>query len=281
MQIIFPKLSTIAYADRIIKSCVDAQRSTKPLSFIFEKTTFIDPFAITIIAGTIQCCLHARDGAITYIPPEDKKLKDYLSQIGFNTFFHLNGRELHKDTTVELAQLTVLKPLYIEDLIILIDSKMRLSQGVKDSLKMSIQEILTNVFDHSRSDDGCFVCAQYYPVKKVIRLCVTDFGVGIRANLKKKYQISTDIEAIKKSVEVGVTSRPQSAGFGLTNIRNFIKVNEGTLTIVSGRGKVNFYTNKIESYNMSKGFEGTIVNLKINANKESFYFLRDEEEYIF
>jgi len=32
---------------------------------------------------------------------------------------------------------------------------------------------------------------------------------------------------------------------------------------------------------MAKGFEGTIVNLKIYANKESFYFLTNEEEYLF
>lgn len=281
MQIIFPKLSTIAYADTIIKNCVEAQKSKRSLSFNFEKTTWMDPFAITVITGTIQCCLQAKPSKVTYIHPENKKLKDYLSQIGFNTFFHLNGTDIHKDTSVELKQLTALQPFYIENLIVLIDSKMRLSQGVKDSLKMSMQEILTNVFDHSKSENGCFVCAQYYPVKRTIRLCITDFGVGIMATLRKKYDITNDVEAIKEAVKEGVTSRPQSAGFGLTHIRNFLKVNEGTLTIISGKGKVNFYSNKVESYNISKGFEGTIVNLKINANKESFYFLRGEEELIF
>lgn len=139
----------------------------------------------------------------------------------------------------------------------------------------------TNVFDHSKSESGCFVCAQYYPSKMTIRLCITDFGVGILSNLGKKYKVANDIDAIKLSVQEGITSRPQSAGFGLTNIRNFLKVNEGTLTIITGKGKANFYSNKVESYNMSKVFEGTIVNLKINANKESFYFLTGEEEYIF
>lgn len=281
MQIIFPKLSTIVYADTIIKNCVNAQKGKGALTFNFEKTTWMDPFAITVIADTIQCCLQARGKEITYVNPDDIKLKKYLSQIGFNRFFHLNGADIHKDTSVELAQLTALKPVYIDDLISLIDSKMRLSQGVKDSLKMSMQEILTNVFDHSKSENGCFVCAQYYPVKRTIRLCITDFGVGILSNLKAKYEVRTDIDAIRLSVEEGITSRPQSAGFGLTHIRNFLKVNEGTLTIISGRGKVNFYSNKVESYNISNEFEGTIVNLKINANKESFYFLRGEEELIF
>jgi hypothetical protein len=146
---------------------------------------------------------------------------------------------------------------------------------------MSIQEVLTNVFDHSKSDDGCFDCAQYYPIKKTIRLCITDFGIGILSSLKKKYRIRTDLDAIKLAVQRGITSRSQSAGFGLSNIRDFLKVNEGTLTIVSGRGKVNFYNRKIDSYNIHEGFSGTIVNLKIRANKESFYLLTEEDEYLF
>lgn len=279
MQIIFPKLSTIAYADKIIQNCVDAQKSKEQLIFNFESTIWMDPFAITVISGVIQYCLQTRK--VTYIPPKNIKFKDYLSQIGFNTFFNLNGNDIHKDTSVELRQLTALTPHYIDDIIVLIDSKMKISTGMKDSLKMSIQEILTNVFDHSKSNSGCFVCAQYYPTKRMIRLCITDFGVGILSNLKKKYKITTDIEAIELSVKERVTSRPQSAGFGLTHIRNFLKVNEGTFTIISGNGKVNFYSNKIENYNMSAGFKGTIVNLEINANKKSFYFLTSEKEYLF
>jgi hypothetical protein len=123
MQIIFPKLSTIVYAETIIKSCVDAQKSKGSLTFNFEKTTWMDPFAITVISGTIQCCLQAKKRGVTYVPPEDKKLRDYLSQIGFNAFFHLIREDIHRDTTVELKQLMALEPLYIENLIVLIDSR--------------------------------------------------------------------------------------------------------------------------------------------------------------
>jgi len=281
MVITFPKLSTIAYADKIIESCSVAEKYKETLTFSLEKTEWMDPFALTVLAGTIQCCLQKTKKPITYTHPVDVKLKDYLSQIGFNAYFHLNGKDIHKDTSVELKQLQALEPLYIESLIILISSKMHLSDGMKDSLKMSLQEILTNVFDHSKSDVGCFACAQYYPVKNLIRLCITDFGVGILANLKSKYHLNTDIDAIKLSVKEGITSRPGSAGFGLSHIRRFLKVNEGTLTIMSGRGKVNFYSNKVESYNMSKPFNGTIVNLKINAKKESLYSLASEADYIF
>lgn len=162
MQIDFPKLCTIAYANKIIENCLKAKKGTKPLIFHFDRTTWIDAFAITVIAGTIHCCLKTK-----------------------------------------------------------------------------------------------------------------------KREIREKYGIIHDIEAIKLAIKEGVTSRPQSAGFGLSNIHNFLKVNEGTLTIISGRGKVNFYSNKVESYNLTEKFEGTIVNLKINASKESFYFLTSEEEYLF
>ena len=241
----------------------------------------MDPFALTVLTGTIQCCLQKQKKPIAYIPPKNVKLRDYLSQIGFNAYFQLKGKDIHKTTTVELKQLQALEPLYIEALIALIDSRMSLSAGMKDSLKMSLQEILTNVFDHSKSEVGCLACAQYYPATNIIRLCTADFGVGILSNLRDKYPLTNDIDAIKLAVQEGVSSRPGSAGFGLAHIRRFLKINEGTLTIVSGRGKVNFYSNKTESYNMTKPFNGTIVNLKIDASKESFYFLAGESEYIF
>jgi hypothetical protein len=137
------------------------------------------------------------------------------------------------------------------------------------------------VFDHSKSANGCFACAQYYPILKKIKICITDFGVGILSNLSNKYGLTTDIEAIEKSVEVGVTSRTRTAGFGLFLIRDFLKINEGILTIISGDGEVIFYNNKVNSCKMTERFAGTIVNLEINANKESLYYLTEEKEDLF
>lgn len=280
MQINFPDSSTIANVDEIIGYCVKSQKSNESVTFNFNETTFIDPFAITIIAGTIHYCLQ-KWIQIKYVPPKNEKINNYLSQIGFNSFFHINGKDIHRDTSTELRQLKALEPFYMEELIVLIDARMELSKGVKDSIKMSMQEIFTNVFDHSKSANGCFACAQYYPILKKIKICITDFGVGILSNLSNKYGLTTDIEAIEKSVEEGVTSRTRTAGFGLFLIRDFLKINEGILTIISGDGEVIFYNNKVNSCKMTERFAGTIVNLEINANKESLYYLTEEKEYLF
>jgi len=94
-----------------------------------------------------------------------------------------------RETSIELRQLKALNPVYTEDLVNLIDHNMNLSRGVLDSIRLSLQELLTNVFDHSQSDIGCFVCAQVTPRSQLIRLSVTDLGICILKSLRnvKKY----------------------------------------------------------------------------------------------
>ncbi len=280
MFINYPKKATIEFADYLINNHILAHNATESIVFNLEETSFIDPFGLTVIAGTIMQIIHKQTKGLSYTPPKDVRLLKYLSQIGFNSLFQFNDVTLRRETSVELKQLNALQPLFVDDLILLIDRQMTLSIAVKDSLKMSLLEVLTNVFDHSQSEEGCFVCAQYYPNLKLIRLCITDFGVGILATLKDKYKAKNDVEAITLSVKEGVTSRSMNAGLGLAHIRNFLKVNEGRLTILSGSGMVTFYSHEVYSKVLNKPFKGTAVDLEINADREGLYFI-NQEDYIF
>ena len=75
--------------------------------------------------------------------------------------------------------------LLIEQILEVFSVSIRMTEGVKNSLALSLNELMTNAFDHSESERGCYVCAQSYPQKKTIRLCITDFGIGIRKSLQK------------------------------------------------------------------------------------------------
>jgi two-component sensor histidine kinase len=164
-----------------------------------------------------------------------------------------------------------------------------MSEGVIGSLKMALNELMTNAFDHSESPRGCYVCAQSYYSAKKIRLCIADFGIGILKSLRKSpdyKQLNTDYEAIILAIREGVTSRVgKTAGYGLTHIHRFIKVNEGKMHIISGKGKVlwdNTGTkNRRKEQTMRIPFMGTIINLEINADREGFYFMKSEEGTIF
>jgi len=148
---------------------------------------------------------------------------------------------------------------------------------------------MTNTFDHSESQRGCHVCAQSYPASKKIRLCIADFGIGILASLRKvpKYNnLRNDYEAIKLAVKEGITSRIGiDAGYGLSHIQRFIKVNQGKMYILSGKGKILWdYTGikyKEKKQTMHNVFQGAIIDLEINAGREGLYFLQSDEGQIF
>ena len=249
-----------------------------------SRAEFITPFGVTVIAGTITSCIELGKNVL-YRRSEKADVESWLSSISFSRLFQVDAlSQAARESSIELRQLKRLNPIYVDDLVSLLDHNMNLSPGVRDSIKLSLQELLTNVFDHSNSDIGCFVCAQYTPRSQLIRLSVMDVGIGILHSLRKVKQYSgltNSHEAITLAVEEGVSSRKGKAGLGLSHIRRFARVNQGTLTVISGNGKVNFYSKSIEPRPMPSKFQGTAIELRINADKQGFYFLTSEKDFIF
>jgi len=281
----FPRLVTAPNSRSVLRLCGRAIRQQdREVTFDLSRTEFITPFGVTVIAGTISKCIELGKD-VFYQRPNKNQVEEWLSSISFSRLFQIDEMsQAARATSSELRQLKALEPLYIENLISLLDHHMNLSEGVRDSIRLSLQELLINVFDHARSDIGCFVCAQFTPKSQLIRLSVTDLGIGILNSLKKGKQYSRvkgSHEAITRAVEEGVSSRKGKAGLGLWHIRRFARVNQGTMTVISGDGKVNFYSKSSERRPMPSTFGGTAIELRINADKEGFYFLTSAEGGIF
>ncbi len=234
--------------------------------------------------------------AMQYIPPNSKKNKKFLSNIGFNKFFALPvEEEIKPDNALQLTHKNLqlrrrlkLDPVLVDHLVGFFKEHLKLSEGIRGSLKLSLLETITNVTDHSESASGYYVCAQSYPDEKILIVCIADKGIGILNSLRTVPQYSrlrNDCNAIIKSVEEGVTSRDHAAGLGLNHILKFAKVNEGKVYIVSGLGKVMWDyrggEEKIKKNKNKQFFNGTIINIVINIDKEGRYFLADEEIPIF
>jgi len=60
----------------------------------------------------------------------------------------------------------------------------------------------------------------------------------------------------------------------------FLKINEGQITIISGDGKVQWRCaeRKTKNQTMHHPFQGTIIDMKINYDREGLYCLSDETE---
>jgi len=285
----YPKRQNIAFSNTLFNlynKAISAQDDE--ICFDLSRSESLTPFAIIILTSTIFECQRKKKRC-KYNEPEDENLKEFLNEIGFNNYFGLKARPIQQNLiqtqTVQLRKVTGLDALLTENMMEIIEANLNLSAGVRGSLRMSFLETMTNVVDHSETDNY-YVCAYTYPPKGQIRLCIADLGVGIPSSLRRSKEYPTlgnDYDAIKKATEKGVSCRSGRDGLGLSHIKNFIKANEGQMCIISGHGKVywKFDQGKVLEQKMDVPFRGTIVKLIINIDKEGFYFLSDEKEYLF
>jgi len=262
-----PKLLTVGWSHILFDHIYKALNHDGPITFDFERVEWAAPFGLTAISVTLEKCLE-QGKDIFYSPPKNKELNTYLERIGFEYYF-LSGEEIeHKKTSVELKRLRGVDPGCSETLVELIADNFPLSEDAKYEMRTHINELMTNGFDHSKTKLGCYVCAQWYPAKKNLRISFADGGIGIFQSLRdsgKFSYIRTDAEAIRLAIKPGITTRKkQLGGFGLDYIKKYVRNNNGTLTIISGHAKVNFYRNKIEQKDEPIKFDGTIVDIRVS-----------------
>ncbi len=282
----YPKFQSIAFSKDMVKLYnLAMQTDEEGIQFDLSRSESVTPFGIIMLTATISESLR-RGKRCSYIRPRKKTLQNLFSEIGFNKLFRLeditNLPDLHSGK-VQVKKIIGIDPLIIETLMQVISYHVNLSKGVRGSLHMSLNEIMTNVISHSGTQQY-YVCAWSYPIKKELRICIADLGMGILQSLRSAsmYAMLTDARhAISLATQFGVSSQDRQ-GFGLSHIKEFIDVNNGRLYIISDNGKVSwkFDKSKTIKHRMPLPFGGTIIKLIINTDEEGLYFLTDEEDHL-
>lgn len=260
---------TIGWSHLLFENCSQAVAHNGPVTFDFENVKWVEPFGLTAVSVALYKCLkQGKD--VYYTPPTDPATRGFLDQIGFTHLFLRRAPSSAGSTSVQLNHLLKANPGYGLKIIQLIAANIPLSKDSQHEMLTQINELMTNAFDHSKSPVGCFVCAQFYTKLKLVRFTFADGGIGILRSLKnsgKFPKIKTDIGAILLAIRPGITTRTtRCGGFGLDFVKKYARNNNGTLSIISGHGKANFYTNKTERKYEAIGFDGTIVDVKISTD---------------
>lgn len=191
---------------------------------------------------------------------------------------------------------------FITDMIPLL----HLDQKQSESIRYIISELVRNVLEHSCSDIGALLSAQYYKKSNTIRIGIVDVGVGIKKTINCSHNASTHLEAIKLALIPGITGTTKkeggtelNAGAGLFFIKSIAKVNRAFFMFYSGnamykllksRSKekyVKLYADPFKdrhSVNEDLPYwDGTIVGIDISLEKtKEFSILLDliRETYI-
>jgi anti-sigma regulatory factor (Ser/Thr protein kinase) len=271
-EFVFPKLMTVGWSRRIIRECTAAIRSRdKEILFDLSRVEWIAPFGLTVLSAAIYTCLDNGQTCKGRLPAHGK-CREYLRRIGFDKLFLKGGKQaLNKPTSVELKNIDGLDLSYIQDLLQLAEYNFKLDDDDLHQLRMQLIELMTNAQDHANSKMGCFVCAQYYPTVRTLRLSFVDVGRGIPTVLRtlpKYRRTRLDSTLLFEATQPGVTTRKKRAGgMGLTFIRNYLRRYDGTLSIISENGKVSIQPKKTRIYDEGVRFPGTAIDIVMKTGR--------------
>lgn len=251
----------------------EALLAVEPVRIEMGNVRFLRPFGLNLLAGMISELLrHGLDVSMT--PPSNQEVQKYLSDQGFYLEFPMEPsgriRSSPRSTSVGLHRLDQFDPQYLENVAYWLRGNSSIPLGrVEDVVMVTMPEIINNVFDHSKSPFGCYVCAQAYPREQRLMLSVIDFGIGFYSSLSPHYRrINNDAEAIALAVQQGISSkaRRNNAGRGLYILSEWVKERNGQLEIVSQDGHWKQGSQgKTRTRNLSFDFPGSCINLCVHA----------------
>lgn len=108
-------------------------------------------------------------------------------------------------------------------------------------IKYVMSELVRNVLEHSNSQFGAIVSAQYFAKTNRISIGVADRGIGIKQAINKSHAAKNDFEAIRLALRPGITGTTSriggteyNAGAGLFFTKSIAKVSRDFFILYSG-----------------------------------------------
>lgn len=158
-------------------------------------------------------------------------------------------------------------------------SRMNLSNQLKDVIISAVIEAYVNVFDHAQSPNGAFTCGQFYPNREEIILTLVDFGIGIPATVRRRLECPdlSAKEAIEWVFQEGRTTQSGPRGNGLKILKEFVKLNKGSLDVYSEDCHACINAQGESFSRQAAKFTGTVVQIMLKSN-DMYYHLSSEDE---
>lgn len=110
-----------------------------------------------------------------------------------------------------------------------------------EAIRYIVSELVRNVLEHSGSEQGAIVAAQYHRKSNIIRIGIADTGVGIKNTITRSHTAPDDMSAIKLALVPGITGTTpreggtqDNAGAGLFFIKSIAVNNRNFFMLYSG-----------------------------------------------
>lgn len=235
-------------------------------SLDFSYPVMILPLASLASEDNIKYKLPNRAGCAGYLQYFNfpNGFKEYVSSQNYIPIYKFAASKANKKMIADKSEI-------LKNFIDICLDKIGSPKGSVDALNISIDEIISNIEDHSEAKFG-WINAQYYPNKKYLDICIVDRGITILGKYREVGKdFGNDSDALKCAL-LGESSKPEKIrGSGLPTFTNMVTQGfKGEMMIISGKAIA--YANETDNpvvQKLSVIWDGTIVAFRIPKNLKS------------
>jgi hypothetical protein len=251
--------------------------------FDFSYCTFLRPSAVAFLGGLARLAQHHNYPVTFAWETISGAVMANLCQNGFaSSFGHPSPGWNGNSIPFREDRVSATDPIldYLTDLW-LGRGWVQVSPLLKDAIVGKVWEIYTNSFEHSASSVGVYSCGQYFQAMNQLALSVVDFGMGIPTKIRRYLQSDPraanllSSSCLEWAFQSGNTTSHQpgvARGLGLDLLKEFIRINQGSLEIYSNNAYAIVDRNGERFQDMNSGFAGTAVLIKLNCDETLYHF---------
>ena len=251
---------------RIMNDAVN-ERGYKTLTLDFKRVQGFYPNAVVPLAGILQYFQKEKGVEFEIMNERHIVNTNLLTPKRFNgDSRYILNRVWFFSTSEEVAKIV---DAYIGEL----QKSAQFYKGVLNAIEWSLNEVLDNVIQHSKTGFG-YVMGQLHSNSKNIAFTVFDSGQGIYNSMKEsEHHPRSTIDAITLAIQEEVTrDKNIGQGNGLFGLHSIVKQGKGKLVITSGSGSYIYSTTDVKTYDklpfISIKTPGTIVDFQLNYAKD-------------
>ncbi|MEN4386153.1 ATP-binding protein [Streptococcus pyogenes] len=240
--------------------------------FDFSRTNWIDAEMTVVLSMMFELALQTANEVTVMIEIMPEKVKTILQKNNFFPFYGIGEKLVDTfNTTITFFANTPSNDILIHEYIqekVFAAIGNKISKDFLKEVSYCIFEIVHNVRDHSESD-RFYICGQHYPKTGILRLAISDLGIGLPAKVKQRNpHITSDIEAVEWAfVDGNTTKRRKEGGVGLYSIKDLLH-QRGQLKLISNQAYYSISPTGITiNQTMPERFRGTLLWIEFDIKK--------------
>lgn len=227
------------------------------------------------------------EGCDVYLrPPQFAGVRRALSRNKFFRAFDLDTANEDRENYIEYRRFDVsdtqLFKEYVDVELIQKERFPDCTEKAKIKIIESIYEIFANAVSHGGSD-YVYCCGEVHSrkSKNMLDLTFVNLGFSVVDNVNNymngKGLPSLDpCRALDWAFVEGNTTKQTTGGLGLSILKQFVEMNEGTIQMISGNAMLEIEAgNHVETL-LDRSFPGTIVTVEFNCDDNKTYLTTDE-----